>query len=212
MFTTVRSGGMPSRFAGGLDDADVRLVRHEPVDVGGRRRRPGRACACAESTTARTARRKTSWPSIFRYCSPAAIVSGVAGMRLPPAGISSSPVGRAVAAEVPARAGPGRRRATRSSTTRGGAVAEEDARAAVVRVDDAARASRRRSTSTCSRLPAVSSDGAGDELVDEARAPGAEVERAAAQAEAVADERAGVGDRLLGRRGGDDRGGRCRRA
>ena len=45
---------------------------------------------------------------------------------------------------------------------------------------------------------------AGDELVDEARAPDVDVERSAAQSEAVADERAGVGDGLLGSRGGDD--------
>ena len=45
---------------------------------------------------------------------------------------------------------------------------------------------------------------ADDELVDEAGAPGVEVERAAAEPEPVADERAGVGDRLLGGGGGDD--------
>ena len=50
----------------------------------------------------------------------------------------------------------------------------------------------------------MSSDGADDELVDEAGAPGVEVERTAAHAQAVADEGAGVGDELLGRRGGDD--------
>src|SRR5439155_7182071 len=45
---------------------------------------------------------------------------------------------------------------------------------------------------------------ADDELVREPGTAGVEVERAAAKAEPVADERAGMGDGLLGRGGGDD--------
>ena len=51
---------------GGLDDAEVGLVGHEPVDVVDGRRRPRSSVAVAESTTTRTARRNTSWPCIFR--------------------------------------------------------------------------------------------------------------------------------------------------
>ena len=47
-------------------------------------------------------------------------------------------------------------------------------------------------------------DAPDDELVHEARARGGEVERSAAQPERLADERAGVGERLFGRRGRDD--------
>ena len=46
-----------------LDDAQVGLVRHEHVDVGGRRARPARSARSATGAICVVAQRKTAWPS-----------------------------------------------------------------------------------------------------------------------------------------------------
>ena len=131
-----------------------------------------------------------------RKCSPLATVSADAGRRLPPAGISSRP------AALPSHP---RSHASRPGPSSGDALSTMAAAPSPKRmqVPRSVGSVTRDSvsapiTSTCSRLPAVSSDGADDELVHEPGAPGVEVERPAAQAETVADEGAGVGDELLG--------------
>src|SRR4029079_19154270 len=83
------------------------------------------------------------------------------------------------------------------------AVAEEDARAPVLRIGHA----RERLAPDDEHVVEVAGGQqrrAHDELVDEPGAAGVEVEGPAPHAEAVAHERAGVGDQLLGGRGGDD--------
>src|SRR5260221_14646955 len=66
---------------------------------------PARARAVLDdSTTTRTARRKTSGPSIFIQWSPAATVSAVGGWRLPPAGVLLGGGGGACAPPAPGRA------------------------------------------------------------------------------------------------------------
>ncbi len=110
--------------------------------------------------------------------------------------------GAAVAPEIPReQTGPvvGRR----AEDHGGGAVTEDHARAPVGGIGDA----RQRLRTDHQHVVEVAGGQhrrADDELVDEARAPGVEVERAATHTEAVAHERAGVGDGLLGGRGGDD--------
>ena len=96
----------------------------------------------------------------------------------------------------PRRGAPGPSSGERLEHDGGGAVAEEDARRPVVGVDDAGEGLGADDEHVVEPAGAEQRR-ADDEHVDEAGAAGAEVEGAAAQPEALADERAGVGDRLL---------------
>ena len=82
------------------------------------------------------------------------------------------------------------------------AVAEQDDGGSIFGVDDAAQCLGADEEHVL--VAGLQHRRADDELVDEARARGVEVERSASQAERVADERAGVRDQLLGRCGRDD--------
>src|SRR6266566_5925734 len=112
------------------------------------------------------------------------------------------PGSRAVAAEVPREdARPVVGGATEDGG--GGAVAEEDGCRPVVGVDDAAE-DLGPDDQDVIEVAGGQERRADNEHVDEAGAPRAEVERATAKPEALADERTGVGDRLLGAGGGHD--------
>ena len=175
-------------------------MRDEPVDVRrvdagalerrrrrSRRRRGRRAGTPPGRPCAGSGRRRRAVSARRRHAAPA--------------GPDLEQPGRgAVAAEVPGEQCRAVVVVAAAEHDAGRGVAEEDARATVLGVHDARQ-----------RLGADDEDvvepaggehrSAGDERVDEPRAAGAEVERAAAQPDALADERAGVGDRLLGRGG-----------
>ena len=109
---------------------------------------------------------------------------------------------RAVASEVPREdAGPVVGGAAEDGG--GGAVAEEDGRRPVVGVDDAAE-DLGSDDQHVIEVACGQERRADHEHVDEPGAPRAEVERAAAKPEALADECTGVGDRLLRAGGGHD--------
>ena len=180
MFTSVRSGGMPSRLRGGLDDADVGLVGHEPVDVVDGDAGP------VERVRAPTRRRRAPpagtppGPHLQVVLAVRRRSRRVVGMPAAAGGDLEQAGGRAVAAEVPgeepgpvvgrrARARPRRRRRRRGCRCRGRAGRRR------------ARASRRRRRARGRGCRLVSIDDADDELVDEPGAAGVEVERAAAQ-------------------------------
>ena len=111
--------------------------------------------------------------------------------------------GRAVDAEVERQQAEPGFVGARAQHECGRAIAEEDAGAAVVGIDEAGQ----RLGADHEHVVEVAGGQhrrADDQLVDEARAPGVEVERSARDAEAVVHERAGVGDELLGAGRRDD--------
>ena len=169
--------------ARGLDDADVGLVGHDQRDLVGGDAGVRSSTSCAESTMMRTARRKTSLPSIWMKPPTSAYRNRSAAPSASRSQPSSWP-------------GP----STASSTT---APEPSANRMAVLRSVQSVIA-RQRVGADAQHLVGAHRDQAvrHDQPVDEARARGVDVERAAAQAELVGDAGRRAGHRAVGRGGG----------
>ena len=196
MLTSVRSGGIPRRCAAAsmmrrLAWCGTNHATSSTVDA-----RRGPASIVAESTTARTARRNTSL-ALHLQVVPALgdrLGRGRGGGSRPP-GSRGAPAADPSQPRSHARSD-GASPDAAGDDRRAGTVAEQHERRSVLGIDDAAQ----RLGADDEHVLVADADHrrADDELVHEARARGREVERSAPQAERFTDERAGVGERLLG--------------
>ena len=173
--------GDAEALAGGLDDADVGLVRHHQRDVVGTEPGVGHG----------PLGRLDDDPD-----GTAEDLLAVHVERAPVLALEQVPQ-RAVGVQVPAEQGA--RAVDRLDHDGAGAVADDDGDLAVVHVGDARE--RLGADQQHRARPDGDEPGHRDEAVDEARAGGVEVERATPHADAVLHGRCGAGDDAVGRRG-----------